>query len=222
MMYAAGFTSPTTLLPTNERILTHLYNMTKKPPRVLQCTDKAKQLVRGSLDERGFVTLTLRRSPHNPARNFPSEFDLLVLRTIARLSGKRVVVIPDQDAVFSSSLGYLDQEETAEMNIGVLGSMDLDLRIALYSLSYANVVFATGPTTVVDFSDNPYLLLGVLDESVRELSSDIHARKGYAIGSQRPWAKSNQVVDWTPKSALLETNTIQGIIADYFSKSLGG
>lgn len=221
-MYPPDFSSGMTLLPTNERILTRLYNMSKKPPRVLLCTEKAKQLVRSSLGDREFVTLTLRRSPHNPSRNFPEEFDLLVVRTIASLTDKRVVVIPDQDAVFMNALDYLTREKAAETSIGMLGSMDLDLRLALYTLSYSNVVFATGPSSVVDYSENPYLLMGVLDESVHELSSQIHARKGYDIGTQRPWAKSNQVVNWTPKAALLDTRTIQSILAQYFSNFSAG
>jgi hypothetical protein len=221
-MYPANFSSATTLLPTFERILTRLYNMSKRPPRVLQCTEKAKHLIRESLGDREFVTLTLRRSPHNPLRNFPVEFDLLVVRTIAGLTGKRVVVIPDQDAVFMNAIGHLAQEKAAETNMGVLGSMDLDLRLALYTLSYSNVVFATGPSSVVDYSENPYLLMGVLDESVHELSSQIHARKGYDIGTQRPWAKCNQVVNWTPKAELLDARTIQSVLAEYFSTFSAG
>lgn len=189
--------STSSLLPCNEIHTNKLYDIARVAPHPFQAGDECVRDVKSKWGE-NFVTLTIRNSKLNSARN--DSPDLIEkfrnpLKQYAAANGLRLVIIPDRE--------NLDPEDPINKfnldEIDIESSFSLSRRLALYSVAKMNVSPSTGPAILLVLSSYPYYIYGTLDESVPVMRESFFARKGPKLGLQRPWATDRQWTDWTPR-----------------------
>lgn len=145
----------------------------------LKASEQARRYVKSWLGEK-VVTLTLRNQSTGPERN------------------------SDADAwhgmsVHLRSRGYnpfvLDDTHVA-MNRGVAhAELDIDLRMAVYEQAVMNLSCATGPDSLLKFSDAPYLNF---NQGMAGWEEHYRKHLHLQVGDQLPWARSDQRLIYKP------------------------
>jgi hypothetical protein len=192
--------SPVSMLPCTNGALANVWREAGGPKlqNVVRPSARAERLLSAQLGV-SYVTISLRTTPHNSARNTPID---LAFEVYTRLSEAfptvKFIVIPDQDDFFFNREAW-----RFSWDLDLAASFDFDLRVALYKNALTNICWSGGVTSVVWYSDFPYLYLGQWNEASPISSQDFFRRKGPALGEQLPWANSNlQCLDWTEAGSL--------------------
>ena len=141
--------------------------------------------------------MSLRNTPHKRNRDCDLTSWHEVYTHLVN-SGLRVVVIPDSDDV----LGDRKYADFA-WNVFPEAGIDLELRLATYSISRANVAWASGHNTLLFYSDLNCIVFGYLDESEPTSSSDFFRRKGPYVNQQPAWfLPGKQLIDWIDRQSV--------------------
>jgi hypothetical protein len=163
-------------------------------PRIFQPTRPGLTWVQSYLGETPYVTLTTRHTSHNPYRNARLEDFYQVYRDLAAaFPALQFVAIPDQDDLLANY-----DASRYDWRLCPEASLDLELRMALYSRAALNITWTSGPTSLLNYSDANYILFGIWNETSNVSSRGFFERKGPRFGAQLPWAIPNkQIIDWT-------------------------
>lgn len=207
------YKTPITRLPVTEKVIWQSFNLTKIKPLFLKSTDKAKAYVKSKTKGKQFISLTLRKTPYNSARNISDDVTANTYKFLNDINENiSVVVIPDQDDFFG-----LKSYKNSMWDFWEEAALDLDIRLALYTGSLFNVAFSTGPAMLLLYSENKHLILGTNNKKSSVSTVDFFSRKGPEFEKQRPWSKSDQKVDWTEYSELENKKNLTKILCDYVS-----
>jgi hypothetical protein len=192
--------SPIAMLPCTNGALARAWSEAGRPKlgNVVRPTARAERLASETAGSK-YVTLSLRTTPHNHSRNTPLPlFYELYSRLSLAFPDIRFIVIPDQDDYFFAKTAW---QYPWELDLGAC--FDFDLRVAFYKNAVLNIGWTGGITSVLWYSDFPYVYFGQWNESNPISSRDFFNRKGPAIGDQLPWSISGtQWLDWTEASEL--------------------
>ena len=142
-----------------------------------------------------YITLSLRTARHNQLRNTPLDFWFEIYKIIS--VNWKIIVIPDFDDVIGDRMF-----EKYEWNSFPEASVNLYLREALYRNAFLNTGWVGGHTSILDYSDYPFLNFGRYVPGVVESDLDFFRRKGPDFGEQPNFLSSNQKYDWTAVSDL--------------------
>ena len=132
------------------------------------------------------LTINLRKIKYLVERN-SNEIEWL---KIANLLNKIffVIIVPDNDdhdiSIFKKF--YISKE--AQWNI--------DLRIALYSISSMNLFVNSGPCSLCIFSSFPYMMFNLIPNKLKIEFENIWKKRGFRKGSQPKFLKQNQKWIW--------------------------
>lgn len=189
-----GTVSPVALLPLTYGALEALWHQEQFNPVIFRSPSFEAGVVQRRYQREKLVTITLRNTPHNPARNCPLNV-LYALYVRLRANGYSVIVIPDQDDVLGSG-----EFRSFDWSVDLLASVDHRYRLALYYSALQNFGWTSGVLAPLLLSDAPYVTFGVFNTRSGVSARQFFDRKGPTFGSQLPWANSRQHIDWTEAS----------------------
>jgi hypothetical protein len=202
--------STKSLLPCNEVHTNQLYSWARVPPYPFKPNRISVDEVLSRWGPR-YATLSIRNSIMNKSRNDVPElvksFRAPLKNALAQL-GIRLVLVPDRENVDASDpINMFDGED-----VDVEAAFSVDRRFALYSESVMNISPSVGPNILLALSPYPYFIFNALDESVPIMSRQFFARKGPAVGFQRPWANHRQWLDWGERQLFDGDSAIKKIV----------
>ena len=188
------------------RFLCDLYHKVGGLPDIFEASVMAKRIVNEKLSTKykSLVTLSPRVASFDNSRNSPllkwwDLYQMLVNR------GYFVMVLPDFDDV-------IGHRELWHFDWPILDSVaySLDLRMAALQAAQINIVSSGGLGALAIYSSVPYIICNVLHEGNTVANARYY--KDFCaldVGSQYPWAQTNQRFDWSPFDA-------ERIVAQYF------
>jgi hypothetical protein len=133
------------------------------------------------------ITLTIRSSRHFPERNVVMDDWLNFHDYINYHTSYSVIVVPDQE-----DPGMLRDWHG---DVYLPAAYDLRLRYALYEQAKMNVVSANGPTSLLYFTDAPFIQFDALRGGT--IPAELYHRMfGFESGHQPPWLNKNQCLAW--------------------------
>jgi hypothetical protein len=189
-----GTVSPVALLPLSYRALEALWREEQFNPAIFRSPSFEAGVVARRYQRENLVTITLRNTPHNSARNGPLDV-LYALYVKLRADGYSVIVIPDQDDVLGSG-----EFRAFDWSVDLLASVDHRYRLAMYYSARQNFGWTSGVLATLLLSDAPYVTFGVFNSRSGVSARQFFDRKGPTFGLQLPWANSRQYIDWTEAS----------------------
>ena len=168
----------------------------------LQATPTALDLINSwiasqNLADRRIVTITLRECHSYPERN----------STVAEWA--QFAKSLDNDLFYPvfvrdtfASLNSVPAELEG-LNIFQEACWNIELRMALYELSYVNMFVSNGPATLCIYNQNTsYLIYKMLVESCYLTSAASYENMGYPAGYQYPQATAKQNIIWSSDDTL--------------------
>ena len=140
-----------------------------------------------------FVTITLREIDFWPHRNSNLKA-WTKFASYLSLCGEQVLFVRDTAKYLDPSL-HVDGFETCGS-----ASVDLHMRMALYSQAKCNLFVSNGPGALAVFSNRPYLqFIEPTDDShpyVANTRKFWREQQGIEVGEQWPWARPDQRIVW--------------------------
>lgn len=177
--------------PYATKIAIDLFARTGIAPSIFQASEEAVERLRVRFPRGTFLTLNPRVARFDSSRNSNLDEWYALYKTL-KVSGNRVVVIPDQDDVLGARefLRY-DWEVFSE------GSLSVDLRLAVWSLATQNVVSSGGIGALAVYSSIPYLICNLLNHDSPVANERYFADfVGISVGERYPWCSPEQNLFW--------------------------
>ncbi|WP_417552502.1 hypothetical protein [Marinomonas fungiae] len=183
-------------------------------PYCFKAPEIAKQHVQQWLDtcqhNRKLLTLTLREYDYLTERN-ASLHDWQDFFLTLDSEQYCVVIIRDTDKMFQVLPEALQQYESFPA-----ASLDVRFRMALYEKAYLNLTVTTGPSSLLYFTEYPYIQFKTFVSGVRASEIEFHKeRTGAEVGSKFPLTRWNQKWFWfedSKNSIIQEFNELTSII----------
>ena len=174
----------------------------------------AKQHVQQWLDSfqdgRKLLTLTLREYDYLTERNASLQ-DWQYFFSTLNSQQYCVVIIRDTDKMFQALPEALKQYESFPA-----ASLDVRFRLALYEKAYLNLTVTTGPSSLLYFTEYPYIQFKTFVSGVRASEMEFHKlRTGAEVGAKFPLARWNQKWFWfndSKNNIIQEFNELTSII----------
>ncbi len=151
------------------------------------------QWLQSHIGDRKPVTITLRESTHAAVRN--SNFDAW-LEFARRLDTDiyHPIFVRDTEKLFGD-----ETDELMEFTTCSLASLNVDLRMALYELSWLNTMVPGGPTVLCWLNRNiPFLQFKIINEDWPSTTTSYITSQGLEKGGQLPHATPYQRLVWEP------------------------
>lgn len=137
------------------------------------------------------VTVSLRESSNKPLRNSNTEEWKKFLRSLDK-SRYFPVLVPDTENAFIEAY-----EEWAEFNCFSVAAFNVQIRMALYELSYINLGVNNGPTHLCALNpDCRYIMYKQIVENYPHSSKQSFIDRGFEIGGAFPGARPWQKFVW--------------------------
>lgn len=180
----------------------------------LQATIAAKYYVRQWIETRAqgrkVVTITLRESTYSKERNSNVKAWVEFIHSIDLTVYYPIVVRDTERAMGGSISGLSDNQNFSDV------CWNVDLRLALYELSYVNMMVNNGPGALVIFGTRiPYLYFKVLTPQFRSTSEDFFRTYiGVEPGQAFPWSTKWQRWIWEDDSLPVLTREFEKMCAD--------
>jgi len=148
---------------------------------IYRSTDYADAWFKNKFGEEPLIVMTIRTTHLNAQRNAPLDIWYKAYRAITN-AGYRCAVIPDQD-------DYLGPQAYTQFDWTVIGeaSLDLDLRLALYRNSFANVAWSSGTAGLFALCGANFMIFGIWNEANPTSNRSFIERKGPRFQQQPPW-----------------------------------
>lgn len=121
----------------------------------------AKQLVQSAVQSTSYMTISLRTSQFQEARNSNLDEWYKVYRYLTE-RGKSVFVIPDFEDTMSSRLAM-----QYDWNVAEFAMHDIDLRLALYEGAEENFAVNNGTSSLLFFSQCPFKLFKLVTPGIK-------------------------------------------------------
>ncbi|NKB45696.1 MAG: hypothetical protein GKS03_15600 [Alphaproteobacteria bacterium] len=146
------------------RLMLGLYEQGAKV-QLFQSSAHAKNLVRTYTRGHSYVTISLRTSQFQTARN--SNLDAWYrFSKVLEENGKRVLVLPDFEDCFNERAAW-----KYDWNVVDFAAHDLDLRLALYEDADDNFIVNNGVVTVLFYSKCPFKMFNVNFSDIQTTSN---------------------------------------------------
>jgi hypothetical protein len=206
--FPPGYSESTILSPTQSGLsqmphtansLRRLYeNVKLHPGTYMRSSQRALNYIR-ALYGKGYITITVRWSPHNSSRNPDLSALAQGLRDLKkRFPRTKFIIVPDQDDLVNER----KFEGEFDCEFCEVAAFCLDIRLALYEQAITNISWATGPAAILIIGRAPHIIFGTLNSMNGTSNLNFLERKGPSFGSQSPWSSPYQEVDWIDGSAL--------------------
>lgn len=186
-------------------------------PYCFKAPEIAKQHVQRWLDsflnDRKLLTLTLREYDYLTERNASLQ-DWQDFFLTLDAQQYCVVIIRDTDKMFQVLPETLQQYQSFPA-----ASLDVRFRLALYEKAYLNLTVTTGPSSLLYFTEFPYIQFKTFVPGVRASEIEFHKeRTGAEVGSKFPLTRWNQKWFWFEDSRnniVQEFNELTSIIESH-------
>ena len=154
----------------------------------------AKSIVSERLGSRPFVTISLRSSKFQPARN-SNIAAWLAFAEILEEMGYDVHFIPDFEDLYALSSPNL------RGRLLVDAASDLQIRMAYYELAYHNFCVSNGTSALLYFSRCAFSMFGILREGVNNCTSEfLLSASGLRQDEKYYWLDERQHFIWEEDS----------------------
>jgi len=161
---------------------------------ILQPPDGAshyvKEWLKQKVNGRRLITITLRQSRYGSERNS----DILAWISFAKwLDQKRYAIVFIQDTEYAASFTL---PEDVPAFVFPEATLDIRLRLALYTQAFMNLGVNNGPLIVAMFSSSPLSIVKQVVESVSQSSTALLRQHGFEPGHQPPFFSDQQHIFW--------------------------
>jgi len=188
-----------TARPTSAFMWSHIASASAREESIphLRSSPQARRFMKSWLadhcDGRRPVSITLRESSHAVARNS----NISAWLDFACSLDKTLycpVIIRDTEKIF-----YQPEPSFSGLQTCPLASLHVDLRLALYEMSWLNLGIPNGPTALFWLSSRiRFLMFGMLNTDSPATSAVYIASQGLPHGGQLPHATAYQRLVWEP------------------------
>lgn len=144
------------------------------------------------------VTITMRNSRIKPARNSDA-VEWLKVAAWLETQGFTPVFIGDSE----------QPERYGDFAVSKKAQIDVNYRMALYSIAEQNLCVANGPPMLCFLSARPMLMFKPLTEGFWEASTEYWTKCSIPPGAQAPWFNDNQRIVWADDKAEIIIQTLE-------------